>query len=422
LRSTLISVFALLLSYAILCLGHGLTNTLLGVRATLLGFPDWVTGLMMSSYFIGFLAGARISSRLISTVGQIRVFAAFASLASAIALLHVLLLEPITWILLRFIYGMCLASLYVVIEGWLNALSTRENRGKILAVYMTINFMSLSLGQFFFLLANPSSFELFAIAGILLSIALVPLSLSKSKQPEASDAEHFGFSRLFALSPLATIGCVSTGLTMGSFWGLSAVYFTRIGLPPNEVALTLSITFFGGFLFQWPIGHLSDRHDRRFTIAGVLGFSAMVCLGFYFIIGDRIDHLTPSFLVLNFFFGGFIYTLYSLFIALANDFLKPQQAVKASGSLIGFHAIGAIFGPLLASLLMSFIGSRGLFFFIGTINTMTFGLAVYQLIKGRAIPEKTHEAFISLPKTTAIVIDLDPRIHGEESAETATLD
>ena len=195
--STILSISALLASFAILCVGHGLQNTLLGVRATLEHYPEWVTGVMMSGYFLGFLFGTSLCSRLVPVVGQIRTFAAFASVASAISLLHALFVNEITWVLLRFVYGVCIAGLYMVIESWLNALSTKQNRGQVLSVYMVLSFLGLALGQLLVFVAEPSDYRLFAIVSICESFALVPLTLSKAKQPEALPSEHFSLKRLY---------------------------------------------------------------------------------------------------------------------------------------------------------------------------------------------------------------------------------
>lgn len=407
--STIYSVSALLISFSILCLGHGLNNTLLGMRATLEHYPEWVTGLMMSGYFLGFIFGTNLCARLIPIIGQIRTFAAFASIASSISLLHALFVNEVTWILLRIVYGICIAGLYMVIEIWLNVLSDKKNRGSILSVYMTINFLSLALGQIFVFTAEPSEFILFAVVSVLISISLVPLTISKTKQPENIISEHFSFKRLFIISPLATIGCISTGLTAGAFWGLGAVYFIQIGLPSSSVAMLIAATCIGGLICQWPIGYCSDRFGRRVTIATVLFLSIMVCAQIIFLIQGKVVELNTMLILLALFFGGFSYTLYSLFIALANDFLEPRFLVKASGGLLSFHAIGAIFGPILASLFMFYIGNNGLFIFIGLVNAVTFTLAVIRTIIGRKIPEATTESFVSMPRTGAVIIELDPR-------------
>ena len=89
------SAWALLLGIALIMLGNGLQGTLLGVRATLEGFGTAVTGMVMTGYFVGFLAGSVIVPRLLANVGHIRVFAALASLASGAALLHTVFVAPL---------------------------------------------------------------------------------------------------------------------------------------------------------------------------------------------------------------------------------------------------------------------------------------------------------------------------------------
>ena len=79
---------AILLGFGILMLGDGLQSTLLGVRASLEGFPTAITGLIMSTFYVGFLAGALYSPRFVERVGHIRVFGALASVASASVLSH----------------------------------------------------------------------------------------------------------------------------------------------------------------------------------------------------------------------------------------------------------------------------------------------------------------------------------------------
>lgn len=407
--STIVSVSALLVSFAIMCLGHGLQNTLLGVRATLEQYPEWITGLMMSGYFVGFILGTNICAKLIPLIGQIRTFAAFASVASSISLLHVLFVNEITWILLRVVYGVCMAALYMVIESWLIALSKPQNRGRLLSIYMIINFLSLSLGQLFIFVAEPTEYMLFAIVSILISFSLVPLTVSKTKQPEQITSEHFTFRRLYKISPLATIGCFSAGLTAGAFWGLGSVYFTQIGLPSKDVAVAIAVSFLGGLIFQWPIGYFSDLFDRRITITTVLFGSLAVCAMIISFIEAPITELNAMLLALFLFFGAFNYTLYSLYISLANDFLEPQYAVKASGGLISFNAMGAIIGPFAASLFMVWFGQQGLFIFMICINICMFGFAGMRMVVGRKIPEKTRESFVSLPKTGFSVVEMDPR-------------
>jgi MFS family permease len=412
--STIYSVSALLFSFAVLSLGHGLHNTLLTVRATMENYPEWVTGVMASGYFLGSILGALYCTKIIPKIGQIRAFAAFASIASAISLFHVLYINEFSWIVLRVAYGFCVAALYMVIESWLNSLSTKQNRGRILSTYLTINFLCLSAGQMFIFIAEPSEYVLFAVVSVLISVSLVPLTLSKTKQPDVMSSEHLSFKELFKTSPLATVGCVAVGLTSGAFWGLGAVYFTQIGLNAKDVALLISLTFLGGLIFQWPIGLCSDYFDRRKVIAVVmLGFT-LITGAFAFFVDEHVYVLNNYLMILSFFLGGCAYTLYSLFISLANDFLQPKHVVKASAGLIIFHAVGAIIGPFLASLMMASIGAHGLFLYMMTINAVVFLFSIMRIMHGRGIPEATSENFVSMPKTSMGVMDLDPRQEDRE--------
>ena len=91
------TTWPLLLGMGILMLGAGLQGTLLGLRATIEGFPTPVTGLIMSCYYVGYLLGTLIAPRLLRRVGHVRVFAALAALASVASLVHASWVHPLPW-------------------------------------------------------------------------------------------------------------------------------------------------------------------------------------------------------------------------------------------------------------------------------------------------------------------------------------
>ena len=98
----------------VLMLGAGLQSTLLGVRATLAGFPTPITGVIMSCYYIGYLLGTVAAPRLLRRVGHIRVFAALAAVASTAILVQGAYVRPLPWALMRLVTGLCFAGIYVV--------------------------------------------------------------------------------------------------------------------------------------------------------------------------------------------------------------------------------------------------------------------------------------------------------------------
>jgi MFS family permease len=134
------------LGYAVLIIAHGLQGNLLGVRAVLENFNIIATGALMSGYFIGYFVGANSVPGLVSKVGHIRVFAAFASMASLSILFHAIVVNPYAWILGRFITGFSIIGIFIVVESWLNDRATNKTRGKVLSIYMIITFIGLGLG------------------------------------------------------------------------------------------------------------------------------------------------------------------------------------------------------------------------------------------------------------------------------------
>jgi hypothetical protein len=108
--SGLAATWQLLLGMGILMLGAGLQGTEISLRATLEGFPTPVTGVVMSCYYVGYMAGTAGGPRLVRLVGHIRVFAAMAAIASATILVQGLFVHPVPWALLRLVLWRCSTS------------------------------------------------------------------------------------------------------------------------------------------------------------------------------------------------------------------------------------------------------------------------------------------------------------------------
>ncbi len=382
--------WALFLGIGMMMLGNGLPASLLGIRATGEGFPTAVTGLVMSCYYLGFLAGSVLAPRVISTVGHIRVFSALASLASAAAVVHAVFVDPVTWGAMRFVTGFCYAGLYVVAESWLNDRATNETRGQLLSVYMVVVLGGAVGGQALLNLADPNGFILFVLASVLVSLALVPISLTAAPAPDFAAPAKVGLIQLYRVSPLGVVGAIATGCAHGTLFGMGAVYGDRIGLSVAEISLFMGLTYTGGLLLQWPIGRLSDRFDRRRMISIVTFLAAIFALAAIplALIAEALMFATL------FLFGGMTLPLYSLCIAHTNDHLEPKQMVAASGTLVLLGGIGASFGPTLAAGLMALIGADGFLFALGGVHAALGGFAIYRMSRRAATPLEEQHATV----------------------------
>lgn len=146
---------ALLASYGLLLLANGMFTTLLSLRTRLEGFPTELIGVVMGSYFIGLFLGARYGAAVVNQVGHIRAFGVFASLISITPLVHMLVVSPSLWFVLRLIAGFSMAGLIVVTESWLNARAENHNRGAVLSIYMIINYLGAGSAQLLLMLDDP---------------------------------------------------------------------------------------------------------------------------------------------------------------------------------------------------------------------------------------------------------------------------
>ena len=261
-------IAALLFSAALLLTGNGLQGALLPVRAYVESFTTLEVGILGATYFLGFAAGCLIGSRIVRRAGHIRSFTAMVSLASAMVLAHAMVLDPVVWWICRGITGLSFAVLFLVIESWLNERSTNENRGRMFSIYTIINFSVVAVGQMMLTLADPRAFTLFAGASILISLAALPVALTRAEAPAPLQSVRIRLLYLYRCAPIGFAGAAVVGLANGAFWSLAPVFVLEIPLGggADMVAIFMSLAVVSGAIAQWPFGHVSDRVDRRIVI------------------------------------------------------------------------------------------------------------------------------------------------------------
>ena len=384
-----------------------------GVRASLEGFSTTMTGLVMTGYFVGFLAGSSLVPGFVRDVGHVRVFAALASLASISVLVHAVFVDPMLWVAMRLITGFSYAGLYVVAESWINEQATNETRGQLLSFYMITTLGGMAGGQLLLNLSEPASFELFVLISILVSLSLVPISLTKVAAPKLEAPESISLKQLYQASPLGVIGALGTGLAHGVLFGMGAVYATQAGLAVQQVAFFMMSAILGGAFLQWPVGWLSDRIDRRQTIVLVALLASVFAL-----LAGLWTTLDAGFglLIIIGLFGGMTLPLYSLCIAHTNDHLQPEQMVAASGSLVMIGGIGAAMGPLTASLMMNGFGPSGFLWWLMIIHAVIGLFALYRMTRRAPTPLEDQGAYVPMAPRASPVAAV---IAAEEAIELA---
>jgi MFS family permease len=389
----------------ILLAGNGLQGTLIALRAAHEGFDPALVGFMGTGYFAGYIVSCLVTARFIRAVGHIRVFAALAATAAAGTLMLVLWVDPYVWILLRFGMGFCFAGLFMVIESWLNAHAASTDRGRVLSIYRIIDLAAVTGAQFLLPVFGPSGFTLFAIMAMMACLSLVPVSLADRSNPKPPDEFKFSLGSIWAISPLACLGCVTIGLTNSAFRLIGPLFGQIMGLDTAGVALFIAAGIVGGATLQLPLGWLSDRYDRRWVLIAATTGASLAGLFLSQVAGSSQFLLTVGI----FFFGAFSLPLYSLSAAHANDRANPGQYVIVAAGLTFFFSLGAAVGPVVVAWVMATFGASAFFAYTSIVHAILVVITLWRMAARSGPSRSPGNRFVTLLRTSPAIFKLARR-------------
>ena len=405
--------WALFLGMGFLMMAYGFQGSLLGVRAVQEEFSLTATGFMMSGYFVGYFIGAATIPGLISRVGHIRVFAAFASMASLVILVHAVFINPFIWFILRVITGVSMVCIYTVAESWLNDRSSNKNRGSVLSIYMVILYGAMGIGMFLLNFSSPKNFQPFILISVITSLALIPILLTKKKPPTFKKIKAMNLKEVYDASPFGMVSSLFYGTIQSALFTLLAVYAASMNFSIFEISLVTFLLAVSGAISQFPIGKLSDLYDRRKVIvystfaASIFALLTLLVSRQIYLPGELATSKTWFYIFLIL-FSFCSLPMFSLILAHTNDYIPKEKFVAAGAGLQFTFGLGAMSGPFLCSIFMNLVGSGGffvfLFFFHGLIGL--FGL--YRM-RVRESVENPDSQFVAMPQTiTPAGIELNP--------------
>ena len=414
--------WALIMGMGAIMLAYGYQNALLGVRAVIEDFSLASTGFMMSGYFVGYFIGARTIPSVISGVGHIRVFAAFASVASLAILVHSIFINPLTWFVLRVITGYSMVSIYTIAESWLNDRSSNKNRGKVLSIYMIILYGSMGLGMFMLNFSSPEKFQPFILISVLMSAALLPILLTKRKPPQFKKIQSMSLRDLYNSSPLGMVSAVLYGIVQSALFTLLAVYAAAMNFSIFDISLVTFLLAISGAVSQYPVGYISDKFDRRKVIiystfgAAIFAFLAIFSVGTMYL-PEGLGSSKLWFYIFLVLFSVCSLPMFSLILAHTNDFITRDKFVAAGAGLQFAFGLGAISGPFLCSLLMGLVGNNGFFVFLIFFHCVIGFYGIHRM-KVRPSEDNPDSQFVAVPTTiTPVGLELNPSAEPIEEPE-----
>jgi MFS family permease len=390
----------LLLSTVFLLMGVGLLHSHIALEGRTLGFSVAMIGVLTSGYYGGFLVGTYLVPRLTHRIGHIRAFAFCTALLTLVVLMHAL--EPVygLWFVLRMLEGLLLVGLYAIIESWLNASAEPAHRSSVFAIYMMVNLGASAVAQQL-LRIHGEGFVLFCVVAILFCAASLPVVMSRQPQPHIRSIPRVRIGHLFRLAPTALVSALLSGLALGAFWGLLPVYAAARGLGPGGIGTYLSVGIAGGVVLQWPLGRFSDRIDRRLALSLISAVAALAALTNLFLPNPE----GAAAMAMIFVFGGMSLTLYPIAVAHLVDYVRHDELLSASSTVLLVNGAGSALGPLLAGTLMSLLGSRSLFVWFALLDGMLAAYAFHRFTR-RKREVTQDDNFVPLVNTSPSSLDL----------------
>src|SRR5690606_34905785 len=124
---------------------------------------------------------------------------------AASSLMLVLIIEPVTWIVIRFVTGLSFSGLFTVIDSWLNASVSNSDRGKVISVYKLADVLAVTGSQYMIPVFGTDGFELFALISIMFCLSIVPVAIGDRSNPAPPASFHLNFGMVWRISPIACL-------------------------------------------------------------------------------------------------------------------------------------------------------------------------------------------------------------------------
>ncbi len=371
------SLYSPLLSIFLLMLAHGPFNTFVALEMEGNSVPIEVQGLIHSIYFFGLLLGPFCIERFMHKVGAIRSFIACCSAYAAAVALQALV--PGLWVLvpMRFLAGLSISAIYLIIESWLMLAGGPDMRGRALSYYMISLYTGIAVGQFLLLTYDVGSLAPYLSVLFFLSLANIPVALTFRQAPATEILEPINAKGLIQDAFFGLTGLLISGMILSNVYSLFPIYFAEKNLSvPYYMALFIG----AGALLQVLFGKLSDKYDRR-TILLILSFTS----GILFFQLEQTPPTSLMFPILIALLGGLSFSLYPISMAQVCDRYHADKIVKLTSYLMIVYGLGSIIGPGLSGLLMKYLGTNFLPASTGIYCTLFFLVGVVHLSTRRKI-------------------------------------
>ncbi|KPL94590.1 MFS transporter [Vibrio splendidus] len=351
--TTRITVPVIALSFYAIASGYLMSS--LPLMLSEYGLDSNLSSWLASAFYAGLLAGTLLIERAIARVGHKDAFVIALSVFIATILVLPLAPHQSVWLLARFVAGVSVAGIFVIVESWLMS-GEESQRAKRLGVYMCSLYGGSAVGQLGIGYLGITGGVPFIAMFTLLFGAIIVLMYGQATAPQIHDAQSLSLKQISKLSHSALIGCIVSGLTLGSIYGLMPVELAQRNIAHQDIGGLMALVIMGGMAVQPMVTWLSHHIGQvllmaLFCMLGVASIGVLTINHDFYVLGMSL-----------FVLGMATFALYPIAINLGCRNLDPSYLVSVTQVMLLCYSIGSVAGPLVAD---SFMDSQaGLFTYL----------------------------------------------------------
>ncbi len=336
-RLGLVAILSTCFAFAV---GIGLTLPLLSLILERRGFPGWVNGLNLATAGLAAVFITPQVPRLLRRFGTAPYLCG--SLALSATALLALYAAPSLWLWfpLRFVLSVGLSGLFVASEFWINQLADESNRGRYIALYGIAISGGFGMGPAILYVMGTQGIAPFAAGSAMLLLALVPVLIARKAAPRLSREKGGGVRGALRAAPALLSAALVFGALDAGLYGLFPVYAVRSGFSEAHAALAVAATSLGSMVFQYPLGMLADRFDRRTLLLICVIASGAGAVATPFAIGS-----TAATYALLFVWGGLMMGIYTIGLTLVGQRFNGAELAGANAAYVMLYALGLLAAP-----------------------------------------------------------------------------
>ncbi|WEX87436.1 MFS transporter [Sinorhizobium garamanticum] len=280
------------------------------------------------------------------------------------------------WFPLRVVFHGAITVLFILSEFWINATAPPNRRGFVLGIYGTVLSLGFASGPLLFSILGSEGILPFAVGAGVILLAAIPIFLARNESPVLGEKPERHFMRYVFLVPTATAAVFIFGAVESGGLSLFPIFGTRAGFTESQAALLLTVMGVGNFIFQIPLGMLSDRvKDRRTLLSAmtVIGLIGALCLPML------VESWVLMALVLLF-WGGCVSGLYTVGLSHLGSRLQGADLAAANAAFVFSYAVGTVAGPQVIGAAMDVTGNDGFAWAIAAFFGLYVALSVARIV------------------------------------------